>query len=103
MPSSTLDHKQRATAAAKCALVGATFAVTEDDYGEPLFVVTKGAATCLFHSLLQVEEWVAELAELDAWHHDGMIEAAEIGSMETLFAGKSISGQASKYFRSAES
>lgn len=61
---STAEHKKRATTAAKCALVGATFAVTEDDYGDPLFVVNLGAATCLFDSLRQVEEWLAELTEV---------------------------------------
>ena len=58
------DHKQRATRAAKCAWFGATFYVTEDDYGDPLFVVNLGAATCLFHSLQQVDEWLAELTEV---------------------------------------
>jgi hypothetical protein len=57
-------NKQRATMAAKCALVGATFTVTEDDYGDKLYVVNLGAATCLFHSLYQVEEWLAELTEV---------------------------------------
>lgn len=61
---SPADHKRRATAAARCALVGAAFMVTEDDYGDPLFVVTKGAATCLFQSLQQVEEWLEDLKEL---------------------------------------
>lgn len=61
---SSADQKCRATAAAKCALAGATFTVTEDDHGDPLFVVTQGAATCLFHSLQQVEEWLAELTEV---------------------------------------
>ena len=58
------DNKKRATTAAKCALVGATFTVTEDDYGDPLFVVNLGAATCLFHSLRHIEEWLAELTEV---------------------------------------
>lgn len=58
------QRKQRSSAAARCALVGATFTVTEDDYGDPLFVVTQGAVTCLFHSLQQVEEWLAELTEV---------------------------------------
>ena len=64
MTSTTPDHKQRATMAAKCALVGAIFTVTEDDYGDPLFVVTQGAATCLFHSLQAVTEWLEELTEV---------------------------------------
>ena len=58
------ERKQRATVATKCALVGATFTVTDGDYGDPLFVVTTGAATCLFQSLHQVEEWLAELTEV---------------------------------------
>jgi hypothetical protein len=58
------NHKQRATTAAKCALIGATFTVTEDDYGDPLFVVSLGAATCLFQSLQHVEEWLDELSEV---------------------------------------
>ncbi len=57
----TADRKYRATIAAKCALVGATFAVTQDDDGEPLFVVTHGAATCLFYFLLEIDEWLCEL------------------------------------------
>lgn len=57
------DHKAHATTAAKCALIGATFTVTETDYGDELLVVNLGAATCLFHSLHQVEEWLAELVE----------------------------------------
>ncbi len=61
---SPADNKQRATMAAKCALVGATFSVTEDDYGDSLYVVNLGAATCLFHSLCQVEEWLEELTEM---------------------------------------
>ena len=64
MTSTTTDHKQRANVAAKCALAGATFMVTEDDYGGPLFVVTQGATTCLFHSLREVEEWLEELTEV---------------------------------------
>ncbi len=58
------EHKKRATAASKCALIGATFNVTEDDYGGSLYVVQLGAATCLFHSLRLVEEWLAELTEV---------------------------------------
>lgn len=58
------NHKHRATTAAKCALIGATFTVTEDDYGDPLFVVTLGAATCLFQSLQQVDEWLEDLSEV---------------------------------------
>ncbi len=61
---SPADHKKRATTAAKCALIGATFALTQDDYGDTLYVVNLGAATCLFHSLRQVEEWLAEWMEV---------------------------------------
>lgn len=65
MPYPTDKPKKcEATAAARCALHGAALAVTEDDYGDPLLVVTQGAATCLFHSLQQVEEWLAELTEV---------------------------------------
>ena len=61
---SPADHKQRATAAAKCALAGATFTVTDDDRNNPLFVVTHGAATHLFRKLYEVEEWFARLSEV---------------------------------------
>ncbi len=61
---SAADYKNRATIAAKFALLGATFTVTEDDHGDSLYVVNLGAATCLFHSLRQVEEWLAELTEV---------------------------------------
>lgn len=61
---SPADHKRRATTAAMCALIGATFTVTEDDFGDLLFVVNLGAATCLFQSLRQVEEWLEELPEV---------------------------------------
>lgn len=57
------EHKQRATVAAKCALAGATFTVTDDDRSNPLFVVTQGAATHLFRKLHEVEEWLDELTE----------------------------------------
>lgn len=64
MSSTTSEPKHRATLAAQCARAGATFRVIEDDYGDPLFVVNLGAATCLFHSLRQVEEWLGELREV---------------------------------------
>ena len=64
MSSTTAEYKRRATAAATRALFGATFMVTEDDYGDLLFVVTQGAATCVFHSRRQFEEWLEELPEV---------------------------------------
>lgn len=64
MSSTPSELKRRATVAARCALAGATFTVTDDDRGDPLFVVTQGAATHLFRRLHQVEEWLAELPEV---------------------------------------
>ena len=61
---STTDPKQLATTAAKCALAGATFTVTDDDRGDPLYVVTLGPATHHFRSLPLVEEWLTELQEV---------------------------------------
>lgn len=63
-PPSDAERKARASAAAKCALVGATFTVTDDDRGAPLFVVNDGSATHLFRKLEEVDEWIEATSEV---------------------------------------
>ena len=58
------ERKARARAAALCALNGATFTVTDDDRGAPLFVVAEGAVTHLFRSLGEVDSWLTACSEV---------------------------------------
>lgn len=53
--SSAHVKKRRTTAAARAALLGGLMAITDDDYGNALYVVTLGAATFHAHSLEELE------------------------------------------------
>ena len=58
------ERKARDSIAAKCALTGAMFAVTDDDRGAPVFVVNEGSATHLFRKLEEVDEWLEAASEV---------------------------------------
>ena len=58
------ERKARDNTAARCALLGATFTVTDDDGGAPLFVVAEGAATHLFRSLDEVDSWLTACSDI---------------------------------------
>ncbi|MGC3986244.1 MAG: hypothetical protein QM777_16875 [Pseudorhodoferax sp.] len=58
---SAQDRKRRDTATARAILAGALLAITDDDHGRPLFVLTYGATTHRADSLDQLESLLDEI------------------------------------------
>jgi hypothetical protein len=55
----TTDHdKQLATLQARCALIGAALTTSDDDHGQPLYIVSRWALTRALPSLDAVEQWL---------------------------------------------
>ena len=49
------------TIRARCAPAGVTLHLTEDDFGKPLFIVSRWAMTRSFSSVEAVEAWLARV------------------------------------------
>jgi hypothetical protein len=55
------DPKAFATLQARCALSGVTLIPSQDDRGQPTAIATRWALTREFHSLQDVETWLANV------------------------------------------
>lgn len=49
------------TLRAKCALAGIALVVTDDDHGQPLYIVSKWALTKAFSTLEELEAWLSQV------------------------------------------
>lgn len=58
------ERKARDKRAAMCALAGATFHVSDDDRGRPVFVINQGSSTYRFRSLEEVDGWLSARSEV---------------------------------------
>jgi hypothetical protein len=58
------ERKARDTRAALCALAEATFNVSDDDRGRPVFVINQGSRTYRFRSLEEVDGWLSAFSEV---------------------------------------
>ncbi len=56
-----MSKKPIDTIRARCALSGINLHVTEDDFGNPLFIASRWAMTRSFSSVEEVEAWLARV------------------------------------------
>ena len=61
-------EKRRSTAAARTALLGGLMAITDDDRGSTLYVITLGAATFHAHTLEELESLLGQIEHGEDTH-----------------------------------
>lgn len=71
------SFKRFTTLQARAALAGITFHRIEGDFGHPVYVATRGAMTCHFDDLDDVEDWLNGVAGTMAAVGDGAFTAIQ--------------------------